>query len=44
MDRKSDVCQIALVERHRATGKVVNGFVSGFGYRQDGAVADIGRA
>ena len=27
-----DVCQIALVERHRATGGVVNGFVSGFGY------------
>ena len=26
------VCQIALVERHRATGGVVNGFVSGFGY------------
>ena len=29
-DRKQDVCQIALVERHRATGQVVNGFVSGF--------------
>ncbi|MEQ8334509.1 adenine deaminase [Nisaea sp.] len=27
-----EVCQIALVERHRATGGVVNGFVSGFGY------------
>ena len=27
-----DVCQISLVERHRATGGVVNGFVSGFGY------------
>ena len=26
------VCQIALVERHRATGGVMNGFVSGFGY------------
>jgi len=26
------VCQIALVERHRATGGVTNGFVSGFGY------------
>ena len=25
-------CQIALVERHRATGGVVNAFVSGFGY------------
>jgi len=32
-----DVCQIALVERHRATGGVVNGFVSGFGY--EGAMA-----
>ncbi|MDF1716653.1 MAG: adenine deaminase [Antarcticimicrobium sp.] len=27
-----EVCQIALVERHRGTGGVVNGFVSGFGY------------
>ena len=26
------VCQIALVERHRATGGVVNAFVSGFDY------------
>nr|MCU0790917.1 amidohydrolase family protein [Nitratireductor sp.] len=39
MDRKRDVCQIALVERHRATGEVVNGFVSGFGYRKKCAVA-----
>jgi adenine deaminase len=39
MDRRKDVCQIALVERHRATGKVVNGFVSGFGYRLDCAIA-----
>jgi adenine deaminase len=34
-----DVCQIALVERHRATGKVTNGFVSGFGYSRPCAVA-----
>ena len=34
MDRHNDVCQIALVERHRGTGAVVNGFVSGFGYMQ----------
>ena len=27
-----DVCHIALVERHRGTGAVVNGFVRGFGY------------
>ncbi|MEY8829613.1 adenine deaminase [Sedimentitalea sp. XS_ASV28] len=33
------VCQIALVERHRATGGVVNGFVSGFGYRGRMAMA-----
>jgi adenine deaminase len=30
MDLVQDVCQIALVERHRATGSVTNGFVSGF--------------
>ncbi|MGV6810725.1 MAG: adenine deaminase [Brevirhabdus sp.] len=31
-DEAQDVCQIALVERHRGTGQVTNGFVSGFGY------------
>ena len=39
MDRAADVCQIALVERHKATGKVVNAFVSGFGYNKDCALA-----
>ena len=39
MDVQSDVCQIALVERHRATGDVVNGFVSGFGYNAACAMA-----
>ena len=39
MDQSNDVCQIALVERHRATGDVVNGFVSGFGYNKPCAVA-----
>ncbi|MFK7853776.1 MAG: adenine deaminase [Granulosicoccus sp.] len=39
MDAKADVCQIALVERHRATGNLVNGFVSGFGYDKPCAVA-----
>lgn len=39
MDAEADVCQIALVERHRATGAVVNGFVSGFGYNLPCAVA-----
>ncbi|MEE9389112.1 MAG: adenine deaminase [Paracoccaceae bacterium] len=38
-DEAKDVCQIALVERHRATGKVVNGFVSGFGYKGQMAMA-----
>lgn len=39
MDREQDICQIALVERHRATGSVTNGFVSGFGYDKDCAIA-----
>lgn len=39
MDLGADVCQIALVERHRATGKVVNAFVSGFGYDRPCALA-----
>src|SRR5690606_22037457 len=34
-----DVCQIALVERHRGTGAVVNAFVAGFGYDAPCAVA-----
>tara|TARA_R110000787_G_scaffold64688_6_gene145945 strand:- start:5388 stop:7190 length:1803 start_codon:yes stop_codon:yes gene_type:complete len=34
-----EVCQIALVERHRATGTVVNAFVSGFGYQGPMAMA-----
>jgi adenine deaminase len=39
MDRRNDVCQIAVVERHRGTGEVANGFVSGFGYLVNCAVA-----
>ena len=39
MDRGEDVCQIALVERHRGSGRVVNALVSGFGYAVDCAVA-----
>ncbi|WP_316861879.1 adenine deaminase [uncultured Cohaesibacter sp.] len=39
MDDEKDVCQIALVERHKATGGVVNGFVSGFGYNKPCAMA-----
>ncbi|NOX39258.1 MAG: adenine deaminase [Alphaproteobacteria bacterium] len=38
-DEVKDVCQIALVERHRATGEVTNAFVSGFTYKGDCAVA-----
>jgi adenine deaminase len=38
-DKAQDVCQIAVVERHRGTGKVTNAFVSGFGYVADCAVA-----
>ncbi len=38
-DEAQDICQIALVERHRATGRVVNAFVSGFGYRGRMAMA-----
>jgi adenine deaminase len=39
MDHENDVCQIALLERHKATGRVVNAFVSGFGYNKPCAVA-----
>ncbi len=38
-DEAQDVCQIALVERHKASGQVTNGFVSGFGYRGKMAMA-----
>lgn len=38
-DLETDICQIALVERHRATGDVTNGFVSGFGYQGRMAMA-----
>ena len=38
-DEVADVCQIALLERHKSTGTVVNGFVSGFGYKGKMALA-----
>jgi adenine deaminase len=38
-DPRQDVCQIALVERHQATGGVTNGFVQGFGFNVPCAVA-----
>ena len=39
MDRAADVCQVAVIERHRGTGKLVNAFVTGFGYTAGCAVA-----
>lgn len=39
VEAQGEVAQIALVERHRATGQVVNAFVSGFGYRGRMAIA-----
>ena len=38
-DLAGDVLRMALVERHRATGEVVNGFVNGFGFDVPCAVA-----
>jgi adenine deaminase len=38
-DMAADVARVALVERHRGTGDVVNGFVSGFGFNVPCAVA-----
>jgi adenine deaminase len=38
-DREQDICQIALVERHRGSGDVTNGLVSGFGYQGNMAMA-----
>ena len=37
VESHGDTCQIALVERHRATGGVTNAWVAGFGY--DGPMA-----
>jgi adenine deaminase len=39
MNPADDICRIALVERHRGTGQVTNGFVSGFGYNIPCAMA-----
>jgi adenine deaminase len=38
-DPNQDIARVALVERHRATGEVVNGFVQGFGFNVPCAVA-----
>ncbi len=39
MDAATDVCQIAIVERHKAIGQVTNAFVSGFGYSKSCGLA-----
>ena len=39
IDQHNDICQIAVVERHAATGQVTNAFVSGFGYNKPCAIA-----
>ena len=39
VEAQGDIAQIALIERHRATGQVVNAFVSGFGYKGRMAIA-----
>ncbi|MEO0692343.1 MAG: adenine deaminase [Pseudomonadota bacterium] len=39
VDSHGDTCQIALVERHRATGGVTNALVAGFGYEGHMAMA-----
>ena len=39
VEGQGETCQIALVERHRGTGGVTNGFVSGFGYTGNMAIA-----
>ena len=39
VEPNKDICQIALVERHRGTGAVTNAFVSGFGYHGTMAIA-----
>ena len=39
IDPQNDICQIAIVERHAATGTLTNAFVSGFGYNKPCAMA-----
>jgi adenine deaminase len=39
LDPRQDIVHLALVERHKGTGKVVNGFVTGFGFNTPCAVA-----
>jgi adenine deaminase len=39
LDPRQDLVHLALVERHKGTGKVVNGFAAGFGFNASCAVA-----
>jgi adenine deaminase len=39
LDPRMDVAHLALVERHKGTGNVVNGFVAGFGFDVPCAIA-----
>lgn len=39
LDPRQDIAHLALVERHQGTGKVVNGFATGFGFNVPCAVA-----
>jgi adenine deaminase len=39
LDARIDIAHLALVERHRGTGEVINGFVSGFGFNVPCAIA-----
>jgi adenine deaminase len=39
LDPRLDVSHLALVERHNSTGRIVNGFVSGFGFNVPCAIA-----
>ena len=39
VEANQGVCQIALVERHHATGRISNGFVQGFAYQGEMAIA-----
>lgn len=39
LDSRQDVDHLALVERHRSSGRVVNGFVTGFGFNVPCAIA-----
>lgn len=39
LDPRQDVVNLALVERHKGTGKVVNGFAAGFGFNVSCGIA-----